>query len=128
MIQQLGEPSGVPQKEPAHHCLKSRGLPIGGRIATPGSSPGPVPAPPHPVPLQIVEQRIQPQQCGGLGSGPDFLHNSPVQAVAAAGLTALTQPLMEFPDRIPQPGQLEWAQVIAPQGLALMQPDGRGWI
>jgi hypothetical protein len=51
-----------------------------------------------------------------------------MQAVAAAGLTALTQPLMEFPDRIPQPGQLEWAQVIAPQGLALMQPGGRGWI
>jgi hypothetical protein len=41
-IQQLGETAGVAQKEPAHHCLKSRGPAIDPRFTAAGAPAGPV--------------------------------------------------------------------------------------
>jgi len=41
-IQQLGKTAGVPQKEPANHCLKSRGPAIDARFTAAGSPAGPV--------------------------------------------------------------------------------------
>jgi hypothetical protein len=125
MIQQLSEPSGVPQKEPAHQCLKSRGLAIRSRIAAAGTPAGPVATPPHPVPLIIVEQGIQPGQGRGLGPGANLLDNGPVQRVAAPRFPAVTQALMQFPDRIPEPGELQGTQFGSLNAGGRRQPVGR---
>lgn len=126
MIQQLSEPSGVPQKEPAHHCLKSRGLAIGRRVAAAGSPASPVASPPHPVPLLVGEQGIQPGKGLGLGPGAHLLHDGPVQGIAAPRLPAVAQALVQFPDRIPEPGQLQGAQFGCLKARALRQPVGTG--
>jgi len=124
LIQQLCKPSGVPQKEPAHHCLKSRGPPIDGRIAAPWSTPGPVASPSHPVAFGGAQQWLQPLKGPGLGFGADLFDNGTMQGVAATGLPAVAQPLMQFPDRIPQPGQLQRTKFAAKWllGLDLSQP------
>jgi hypothetical protein len=47
--QQLAKAAGVLQKQPAHHCLKSRRLAIGGGIAAAGATAGPVATAPHQI-------------------------------------------------------------------------------
>ncbi len=59
LIQQLGKPRRILQKEPAHHCLKSRRPAIDPGLAGPRSAAGPVTATPHPIELCLTQQRLQ---------------------------------------------------------------------
>ena len=118
MIQKLGKPLGIPQKEPAHHCLKSRGPAIARRITASGAPAGPVAAAAHQFPLLVIQKRLQLLQRPGLGLGPHPGHHRLVQLIGAARLLAVAQPLVQFPDRIPQPGQLEGAEALPPLGIA----------
>ena len=105
VIQQLGQPRGVQQKEPPQHRLKSRGLAVDHRIPAAWSPAGPVAAPADQRLLRLAEQRQQLLQGPGLGSGPDLLHHSTVEMGGSGGLTTASEPLMQIPDRIADPGR-----------------------
>ena len=110
-IEQLGKPLRIAQKQPPQHRLKSRGLPIQGRIAAPGSAAGPVAATPHQIPLAIAQQGLEPGEGLRLGGGPHPPHHGPVQVLGAARAVALSAPLVQFPNGIPEPGELQGGQV-----------------
>ena len=107
VIQQLGQPLRIPEKEPSQHRLKSRGLPIGGRLSGPGTATGAVATTPHQVALLAGEQWLQAAQRGRLRLRLHLAHHSPVQVGGTAGAVAVPQALMQLPHGIPQPGKLE---------------------
>ena len=111
VIQQLGKPPWIPQKEPSDHRLKSRGPCIDTGLCRPGPPAGPVPAPADLLPLVGSEPGLETGEGPGLGPGLHVGHHRPVQIPGTGGCAAMAQPLMEFPDRIAQPGQLEGTQV-----------------
>lgn len=121
MIQKLGKPLGILQKEPAHHCLKSRSPAVAGWITAPGAPARPVAALAHQRTLPVVEQWLEPLQRPGLGLGPHLGHHRLVELIRAAGPVAVPQTLVELPDRISQPGELQGTQ---PVGLKLMTGIG----
>lgn len=51
VIQKFGEAERIPEKEPSHHRLKSRGLPLEGGPLMAGPPTGPIPSSPHQVHL-----------------------------------------------------------------------------
>lgn len=110
MVQQLSQPSGVLQKKPSQHRLKSRGLPIGPGSAAAGPPTRLVAAAQNQPPLRLAEQRMETLQGFGLGFGLHGGHHRPVQVAGPGRLAAVAQPLVQFPDRIPQPGQLGGGQ------------------
>jgi predicted amidophosphoribosyltransferase len=55
VIQQLGQPGRILQKEPSQHRLKSCGLSVPGRVTAAGSPASPVAAAPHPIELLVRE-------------------------------------------------------------------------
>lgn len=127
-VEQLGKPLRITQKQPSQHRLKSRGLPIVSRIAAPGPATGPVTATPHPIALAIAKQWIQAGEGLGLGSGPHLAHHGAVQILRAPGAMALPAPLVELPDGIPEPGQLEGGEVCRSlAGGHSGQPGGGGF-
>jgi hypothetical protein len=107
MIQKFGQAARILEKEPAHHRLKARGLPIEGGLLGARAPSCPVAPPPHH--LQLLRPEMGSELGEGLGLGPSLHpgHHPVVQVGRAAwGLTAL-QTLVKFPHRISQPGQLE---------------------
>ena len=52
----------------------------------------------------------------GLSISTDLIHNRTVQNIGTTGTAAVTQALMQLPDRIPQPGQLERTEFITAAG------------
>jgi hypothetical protein len=106
VIEQFGKPLRIAQKQPSQHRLKSRGLPIKGRISTPRAATGPVTAAPHQIQLLGTEAGFKPLEGFGLGRGLHPGDHSPVQIKGPGGLAAVDQALMQLPDRIPQPGEL----------------------
>lgn len=127
--QQLGEAAGVAQKQPAHHCLKSRRPAIERRLAATRSAAGAVAALAHQLQFFGVESTglLQPIEGGRLGIGADLSHNRAMQVGAAARPAAVAHPLMQFPHGITQPCQLQRAELI---GLVhrsrIGLPEGRG--
>jgi len=111
MGQQLGQPLGIPKKEPSQHRLKSRGLSVSARRTTPAGAPGPIAPPSGQITFVVVEERIQLLQGPGLGFGLNFGDHSSVQIVAAPGPLTVAQPLVQFPHRIAQPGQLQRTEI-----------------
>ncbi len=79
MVQQLSQPSGVLQKKPSQHRLKSRGLPIGPGGAAAGTPSCLVTAAQHKPSFRLAQQGIQTPQGFRLGFGLDLRHHSPVQ-------------------------------------------------
>lgn len=53
LIQKLGQPLWIVQKEPANHCLKSRCLSVGAGIAGPWAPTSSVATAAHPVALLL---------------------------------------------------------------------------
>lgn len=85
MVQQLSQPSGVLQKKPSQHRLKSRGLPIGPGGAAAGTPSRLITAAQHQAALQLAQQGIQTPQGFRLGFGLDFRHHGPVQVGRPGG-------------------------------------------
>ena len=106
MVQQLSQPSGILQKKPSQHRLKSRGLPIGLGGAPAGTRAGLVASAQDQAAFRLAQQRIQSPQGLGLGFGLHPGHHRPVKIGGPRRSAAVTLPLVKFPDRIPQPGQL----------------------
>jgi len=128
VIQQLGQPPGISQKEPSQHRLKSRGLPIQGSIAAAGPRSGPVAAAAHLFPLLRLQPGIELLQGMGLGLSLDLRHRGPMEVAGTARMAAKAQPLMQIPDRITEPGQLQGPEVpIGALGRHGRQPQGGGF-
>lgn len=70
VIQKFGQAARIPEKEPAHHRLKSRGLPIEGRFLGAGPPAGPVPPTPHK--LQLLRVEVGAELFQGKGLGPSL--------------------------------------------------------
>jgi len=128
VVQQLGQPPWVPQKEPSQHRLKSRGLPIGGSLRAARSAASPVAAATHQIPLLLVQHGVQALESRHLGLGPHNRHHGPVGAGGSGGLPAVEQALVEFPHRIAEPGQLLRTEIsTAWEGGLHGQPGTGGW-
>ena len=67
---------------------------------------GGIAAPPHPLPLLSPQQGFQPLKGQALGLGPDAGDPSVVEPTGAGGPAHQGLALMQFPDGIPEPGQL----------------------
>jgi len=129
-IQQLGKPPWIPQKEPSQHRLKSRGLPIAAGFAWAGSPAGPITPASDLLPLVLTQQRLEDPQRTGLGLGLHFLHHRLVQMLRSGRPVTLPQPLMEFPHRISEPGQLQGTELGIGVGRrhARQPASGRGTV
>lgn len=99
------------KKEPANHCLKSRGLPISRGVPTTGPLTGTVATATHEIPFQIGQQRLKALQGKSLRISPNLRHNRTMQVGGTTRPPAMSQPLMEFPNRITKPGELERSKV-----------------
>lgn len=128
LIQQLGQPSRIAKKEPSQHRLKSRGLPIGGGIPSPGAAAGPIAASSHLLQFLDPQQPLEALQGPRLGLSLDLVDHSPMQISTASWAGTVTQTLVQIPHRIPQPGQLQGAEFHGRRGgLDGRQPaSGRG--
>ncbi len=128
LIQQLGQPPRIAKKEPSQHGLKSRGLPIGGGIPPSGSATGPIATPAHLLQFVVPQQPLQALERPGLGLGLDLVDHGAMQVSTASWAGAEAQSLMQIPDRIPQPGQLQGTEIGSwTGGLNRRQPaPGRG--
>ena len=115
-IQELSETGWVVQKQPAHHCLKSCRHSINRCIAAPGATTGAVPTTTHQVELTVIQQRLKLLESTGLSISTDLIHNRTVQNIGTTWTAAVTQALMQLPDRIPQPGKLERTEFITAPG------------
>ncbi len=127
VIQKLGKPPRIPQKEPSQHRLKSRGLPIPTRFGGAGTPAGPVAAAADLLPLAVEQQRLEHQQGPGLGLRPDFRHHGTVQIPQPGRPPAMAQPLVQLPHRIPEPGKLEGTEFAIGSGWRHpSQPESGG--
>ena len=108
--QQLAQALRIVQVEPAHHCLKSRGPSIDGRVQMAGATTGGIATPPDPFPFFLAQQRFEALEGQALGLGTDASHTGIVQPAWTCHLSHQVLALMKFPDRIPQPGQLGGAR------------------
>ena len=113
VIQQLGQPPWVPQKEPSQHRLKSRGLPINGSFGSAGPTTGPVAAASDEILLTRREQGLEPLQRGHLGLGTYSLNHGAMGRGWTGGLLAMQQPVMQLPHRIAKPGKLHGSWLAA---------------
>jgi len=107
VIQQLGKPPRIPQKEPSQHRLKSRGLPVAAGFGRPGSAAGLVTAAADLFPFAFAKPRLENPEGPGLGLRPDLRHHGAVQILRAGRPAAMAQALVQLPHRIAEPGQLE---------------------
>ncbi len=126
VIEQFGKPLRIAQKQPSQHRLKSRGLPIKGRISTPRAATGPVATAPHQSQLLRPEAGFQALEGFSLGRSPHPRDHRPMQIKGPGGLAAVDQALMQLPDRIPQPGELLGREFDGGGGTGQAgQPGGR---
>ncbi len=110
-IEQFGKPLRIAQKQPSQHRLKSRGLPIKSRVGATGTAAGAVAATPHQIPLPLAQQGLKPLQGLRLGRRAHAPYHGPVQILRTGRPLAVPLPLVQLPDRIAQPGQLQGGKV-----------------
>ena len=109
MIKQIGQPGWVVEEQPANHCLKSRGPSIHRCLRSPRTPASIVPAATDQILFMRIKKLLllKPLQQAGLGVCPHISHHGTVQGLRTVRAGAMAQPLMQLPDRIPQPGELE---------------------
>ena len=99
------------EKQPAEQGLKTRGLAVGTRIPIARASARPITAAADHVDLALAQQAFQAAQGLCLGTSLDHLHHLGMQKLGLGRQAATQEALVQFPNRIPQPGQLERAQI-----------------
>ena len=77
----------------------------------------------HEIPLLISEPGLEPLKGNRLGISPDLCHHGFVQVLGSPGLPAVPQTLMQFPDSIPEPGELQGTQFARTGREGLLKPD-----
>ena len=121
VIEKLRQARWVVQIQPAHHCLKPCGQSIHRGIGSLGSTPSPIAAATDEIAFLVAQHWIKLPKGLSLSLGADFGNNGTVQHICATGRPTETQSLVQLPDSIPQPGQLQRAEIssIIAAGLAL---------
>ena len=109
--------------EPANHCLKSRGLSIGRRVSTAGTLAGTVAATTHQIAFKIVQPGLKSLQRLSLSIGANLSDNRAMQLGYPARTAAMAKALMQFPDSITKPGELEGTQVNGLRRQSLLKTD-----
>ena len=107
VIQEFSQAAWILEKEPAHHRLKSCGLTVEGSLLVPRSPTRPVASPPHQILFTGPEVGLEAFEGCRLGFCPHLGNHLIVQVCRPPGGVAALQPLVEFPHRITQPGQLQ---------------------
>ena len=92
------------EKQPTQQSLEACGLAIGRRVAPTRTSTRPVSAPADQVTFGLVEEGVKARQRLGLGIGAHRLDHLLMERLGPGGVPTALQALVEFPDRIPQPG------------------------
>ena len=100
VIQKFGQAARILEKEPAHHRLKSCGLPIERGLLGARAPAGTVPPPPHH--LHFLWPEMGSQLVKGEGLGPSFHpgHHQLVEVGRATWCLAALQTLVKFPNRV----------------------------
>jgi hypothetical protein len=111
VIQEFSQAAWISKKEPAHHRLKSCGLTVKGGILVSRSTSRPVASPAHKALLPGSQVGPEPFKGVGLGFRPHPRHHLIVQIVRAARGLAMAKPLVQLPDRIAKPGELEDVEI-----------------
>lgn len=125
VIQQFGQTARIPEKEPSHHRLKSRGLRIKRGLLRSGAPASSVAASPHQALLLGAKVGLQLLQGLGLGFRPHPGNHPVVQFGRAARGLAPQEPLVQLPYGIAQPSQLERGQIgLRNQNRQCGQPVG----
>ena len=109
--------------EPAHHCLKSRGLSISRRVTTAGTLTGTVAATTHQIAFKLIQPRLKSLQRKRLSIRTNLRNNRAMQLGCPARTAAMAKALMQFPDSITEPGELEGTQFNDLRRQSLLKPD-----
>ena len=109
--------------EPANHCLKSCGLPIGSGVATARPPPGAVAAATDQIGFKLRQDGAKSLQGESLRIRPDLGDNRPVQIRRPSWTSAMAKSLMQFPDGITEPGKLEGTKINGLRRQSLLNPD-----
>ena len=64
----------------------------------------------------VIKERLKLLESPGLSIGTDLIHNRTMKNIRAAGAAAVTQALMQLPDCVTQPGELERTEFITTPG------------
>lgn len=99
------------KKQPPQQSFEARGLRIDGRISGARSTAGAVAAAPHQLLFRFAQQALQALQGLGLGRGTHGRHHLPMQILGPARLATTDLTVMQFPDSIPKPGELQGTKV-----------------
>ena len=70
-----------------------------------------------------MQSRIKPLEGSRLGIGTNLSHHSSVQILGSSRLPAMPQTLMQLPDRIPEPGELQGAEITGACRKRVLPPD-----
>ena len=84
-IQKLRKPLWIVQKQPANHCLKPCGESISCRVGSLGSTPCPIAAATHQIPLLLAQQGIKLSKGLSLSLSTDPGNNSTMKNISATG-------------------------------------------
>ena len=85
VIEKLRQARWVVQIQPAHHCLKPCGESINRRVGSLGSTPCPIAAATHQIPLLLAQQGIKLSKGLSLSLSTDPGNNGTVKNISATG-------------------------------------------
>ncbi len=124
VIQEFSQAAWISQKEPAHHRLKSCGLSVRRAVLVSRSTSRPVASTAHQALFTGAQVGPEPFESRGLGFRPHPSHHLIVEIVGAGGGAAMTQPLVQLPDRVSEPGELKDVEIrLGGQGGHPIQPQ-----
>lgn len=113
------------QEQPTEQSLETGGLAVVGGIASAGALAGAVAGATHHIQFLLLQGVLKLAQQGGLGIGSHGGDDGPVQVSGAGRVAAMLQAQVQFPHRVPKPGELQrsegvvrWVGRQAPQPVA----------
>jgi hypothetical protein len=126
VIQEFSQAAWISQKEPAHHRLKSCGLSVQGTVLVSRSTCRPIASAAHEAFLAGPQVGPEPFESRGLGVRPHPRHHLIVEIVGAAGGLAVAQPLVQLPNGVAEPGELQDVEIgLGGQGGQGIEPVSR---
>ncbi len=111
LFQELLEANRIVQKQPAQQCFEAGGLAIDRGITSAGTATGPIATAAYELLLLSLKKRLKSQEELRLSIGSHLRYNSPMQVIGTAWVLAMLQALVQLPDGITEPGQLQRAKI-----------------
>ena len=111
VVKEFLEANRVVQKQPSQQRFEACGLAVGRGITSPGSSTGPIATPAHKLQLLGLQKWFKLLEELRLGIRTNLGNYSPVEIVGTAWVPTMLQTLVQLPDGITQPGQLQSTKI-----------------